>query len=106
MKANVNTIKLHRRVFFGLDTLSEPEKEAVMQAIHSLENFSPDKPLTEGMKRLETEEQLYRLYATPTFGLIFGIDAGNEIEILDIFNREMVDYYFGKEQKLQQPTVR
>ncbi|NES22200.1 MAG: hypothetical protein F6K41_25575 [Symploca sp. SIO3E6] len=106
MNTNANTIKLHRRVFFGLDTLSESEKEAVMQAIHSLESFSLDKPLTEGMKRLETEQQLYRLYATSTFGLIFGVEAGNEIEILDIFNREMVDYYFGKEQKLQQQAVR
>jgi len=44
--------------------------------------------------------------AHPTFGLIFGIEAGNKIEILDIFNREMVDYYFGKEQKLQQHAVR
>ncbi|NET57633.1 MAG: hypothetical protein F6K47_16170 [Symploca sp. SIO2E6] len=77
-----------------------------MQAICSLESFSPDKPLRKGMKRLETEEQLYRLYATPTFGLIFGIEAGNEIEILDIFNREMVDYYFGKDKKPQQPAVR
>jgi len=105
MNANVNTVKLHRRVFFGLDTLSESEREAVMQVIHSLESFSPDKPLIKEMKRLETEEQLYSLYATPSFGLIFGIKAGNEIEILDIFNREMVDYYFGKDKKIQQPVV-
>ena len=106
MNAKVNTIKLHRRVFFGLDTLSDSEKEAVMQAIQSLESFSPDKPLREGMKRLDTEEQLYRLYATPTFGLIFGIEATNEVEILDIFNREMVDYYFGKDKTRPQPAVR
>lgn len=101
MYANANRIKLHRRVFFGLDTLSAQEKAEVMQAIHSLESFSPDEPLKHGMKRLETDELLYRFYATPAFGLIFGPGEGNEIEILDIFNRDMVDYYFGKDKTLQ-----
>jgi mRNA-degrading endonuclease RelE of RelBE toxin-antitoxin system len=91
-KTTQNTIEIHPSVLAGLDVLSPEEKERVLNAIASLENFSPEQPMTPNIQKFRPEQPFYLLKVDTSLRLIFEINHRDEIEIQDLVRQETLEF--------------
>lgn len=74
------------KVLIGLDIIPSDEQEALLKALNSLDNFSPDQPLDSKMKKGVLLGRTFYLFdVTPNYQLIFEINDRNEIQVVDLF---------------------
>ena len=87
MKLNQSRIEIASSVLAGLDILSPDEREPVLQAIDSLENFSPQSTLPSNIQKFTPSDipTFYLLQAPPSYRVIFEIDDQNQIKISHLF---------------------
>jgi mRNA-degrading endonuclease RelE of RelBE toxin-antitoxin system len=100
-KITQNTVEIHPSVLAGLDVLSPEEKERVLNAIASLENFSPEQPMTPNIQKFRPADQppFYLLHATPSYRAIFVVTNGI-VEIIDLFLKERLEWFAQPTNKL------
>lgn len=91
-KTTQNTIEIHPSVLAGLDVLSPEEKERVLNAIASLESFSPEQPMTPNIQKFRPEQPFYLLKVDNSLRLIFEINHRDEIEIQDLVRQETLEF--------------
>lgn len=96
---NQTTVEIHPSVLAGLDVLSPEEKERVLNAIASLENFYPEQPLTANIQKFTPADRppFYLLHATPSYRAIFLVNDGI-VEIIDLFLKERLEWFAQPEQ--------
>ena len=95
MKIDESRIEIDASVLVGLDVLSAEERESVLQAIDSLEGFSPDQPLPGNIQKFVPPDRrsFYLLHATPSYRVIFEMGDRSEIEVLDLFRKERLEWF-------------
>ena len=91
-KITQNPVEIHPSVLAGLDVLAPKEKERVLKAIASLENFSPEQPLTANIQKFRPEQPFYLLKIDTSLRLIFEINRRHEIEIQDLVRQESLEF--------------
>ena len=91
-KTTQNTVEIHPSVLAGLDVLSPEEKERVLNAIASLETFSPEQPLTANIQKFRPEQPFYLLKVDSSLRLIFEINHQHQIEIQDLVRQETLEF--------------
>ncbi|MBP0010802.1 hypothetical protein [Roseofilum sp. Belize Diploria] len=60
-KITQTIVEINPSVLAGLDVLSPEERERVLKAIASLENFSPEPPMTSNIQKFRPEQPFYLL---------------------------------------------
>ena len=100
MKIDESRIEIDISVLAGLDVLSAEERESVLQAIDSLEGFSPDQALPGNIQKFAPPDRrsFYLLQATPSYRVIFEIGDRSEIEVLDLFPKERLEWFGQRKQ--------
>ena len=98
-KITQNTVEINPSVLAGLDVLFPEERERVLKAIASLENFSPEQPLTANIHKFTPDDRppFYLLHATPRYRAIFEFTDGI-VEIIDLFLKERLEWFAQPEQ--------
>ena len=91
MKLNEDKIEIDASVLAGLDVLSAEERESVLQAIDSLDGFSPDQPLDNNIQKFRPERPFYLLHIDPSLRVIFEFHNG-QIQIQDIVRKEALEF--------------
>lgn len=91
-------INLDVSVLVGLDLMSPDEREVVLNAINSLETFSPDQPIESNIQKYAPPNMrtFYLLHASPDYRVIFEINDQDEIEVKDLFRKERLEVLAGK----------
>jgi len=99
MKVDESRIQIDTSVLVGLDVLSAEERQSVLKAIESKESFSPDQPLPKNIQKFAPPDRrtFYLLHATPSYRVIFEIGDRAEIESLDLFLKERLEWFAKKE---------
>lgn len=92
MELNTGRVEMNISVLAGLDVLSPDEREGVLKAIESLENFSPDRPLDNNIQKFRPEQPFYLLHIDPSLRVIFEVNQKNKIEIQDLVRKETLEY--------------
>ncbi|GAB4304900.1 MAG: hypothetical protein Fur0025_46820 [Oscillatoriaceae cyanobacterium] len=100
-KVKSSRITILGKVFPGLDVLSESERDRVLGAIDSLENFNPDGPLPQNVQKFTPTHipTFYLLHVDPSWRVIFNVNEQNEIEISHLFMQERLDYMLGSKNE-------
>jgi len=91
---NESRVKIDR-VLVGLDVISADERESVLKAINSLENFSTTRPLDSNIQKYAPANMrtFYLLKASPSYRVIFEVNDQDEIEVTDIFRKERLEAF-------------
>lgn len=97
VKLKSSRIKILGKVLPGLDVLSEDERERVLDAIASLENFSGDAPMPANVQKFTPGHipTFYLLHVDSSWRVIFNVNEQDEIEIAHLFMKERLEYMFG-----------
>ncbi|MGK7900379.1 MAG: hypothetical protein AB4352_02995 [Hormoscilla sp.] len=94
MKTQPTRLDIDTSVLAGLAILSPENREKVWQAIDSLESFDPDQPLDSKIQKgVISDKVFYMLHATPIYRVIFTMSDGGEIEVIDLFRKERLEFF-------------
>jgi len=94
MKNQPSRLDIDTSVLAGLAILSPENRQKVWQAIDSLESFDPDQPLDSKIKKgVISDKVFYMLHATPIDRVIFTMRDRDEIEVIDLFRKERLEFF-------------
>lgn len=87
-------LKVNRRAKIPLDTLSEPEKQALLQAVASLPGTDPARWPPDKVKPLATSgTPTYLLYVSPELRAFITPADNGGIELLDLVHRDTLKLF-------------